>query len=226
MEPDAMKPMIPAIALLALALAACQADRTPVDAGDTPPAGPADAMANDPAAPPPLDQPSQDVPPATAPASGDINRAPDLGLVRMDGYGDMRFGMTAGEAKQAWGGDLKGVGDEGGGCYYLTPKWVEIPSDFAFMFENGKFVRYDVGTGREVAPGGGKVGMTAEEINGLYAGRVKETPHKYVEGGKYLRVDDNNGGEGKLVFATGKDGKVTSWRVGVPPQVDYVEGCS
>jgi hypothetical protein len=222
-----MKPTIPAIALLALALAACNAERTPADAADaTPPAGSgADAMASDPAAPPPLDQPAQDVPPASAPAPG-VNQAPDLGLVRMDGYGDMRFGMSADEAKKAWGGELKGEPSEGGGCYYLTPKWVATPSDFAFMVEGGKFVRYDVGTGKEIAPGGGKVGMGIDEIRTLYAGRVEETPHKYVEGGKYLGVKDGNGGTGKLVFATGADGKVTSWRVGVPPQVDYVEGCS
>ncbi|MFC3714758.1 lectin [Luteimonas soli] len=219
-----MKPTIPAIALLALALAACQADRAPDAADGAAPADGVDAMANDPAAPPPLDQPVEDVPPATAPAG--VNQFPDLGLVRMDGYGDMRFGMTADEARQAWGGELKGAGDEAATCYYLTPKWVDIPSDFAFMFENGKFVRYDVGTGREIAPGGGKVGMDADEIRGLYAGRVEETPHKYVEGGKYLGVKDISGGEGKLVFATDGDGKVTSWRVGVPPQVDYVEGCS
>ena len=221
-----MKPLMPTIALLAFALAACQPERTPADADAIQPAGSADAMAGDPAAPPPLDQPPHDVPPATAPAPGDATTAPDAGLVRMDGYGDMRFGMTADEAGQAWGGELKGTRDEGAGCYYLTPKWVEIPSDFAFMFENGKFVRYDVGTDREVAPGGGKVGMTADDIRGLYADRVEEAPHKYVEGGKYLRVGDSSGGQGKLVFATGADGKVTSWRVGVAPQVDYVEGCS
>ncbi|GAA3931962.1 lectin [Luteimonas lutimaris] len=216
-----MKHTIPAVALLALALAACTAERTPDDSAATP-ADTADAMAGDPAAPPPLDQPADDVPPATAP----INQAPDLGQVRMDGYGDMRFGMTAEEATQAWGGELETAGDAADACYYLVPKWVTVPSDFAFMIEGGKFVRYDVGTGREIAPGGGKVGMDAGEIRDLYAGRVEETPHKYVEGGLYLRVDDANGGDGKLVFATGKDGKVTSWRVGLPPQVDYVEGCS
>lgn len=216
-----MKPVNPAVALLVLALAACSADRAPGDTAAAP-APAADAVAEDPAAPPPLDQPVEDVPPATAP----VNLAPDLGLVRMDGYGDMRFGMTAAEARQAWEGELKVAGDEAGGCYYLVPRWVSVPSDFAFMVEGDRFVRYDVGTGREIAPGGGKVGMEAAEIRAIYAGRVEETPHKYVEGGLYLRVDDANGGQGKLVFATGKDGKVTSWRIGVPPQVDYVEGCS
>ena len=219
-----MKPITPAIALLALALAACTAERAPDAADGAVPADAADAMANDPAAPPPLDQPAEAAPPATAPDN--VNQSPDLGLVRMDGYGDMRFGMTAEEARQAWGGELKAAGDEGATCYYLTPQWIEIPSDFAFMFENGRFVRYDVGTDGEIAPGGGKVGMDADAIRSLYAGRVEETPHKYVEGGKYLGVEDISGGEGKLVFATDAQGRVTSWRVGVPPQVDYVEGCS
>ncbi|HVI60385.1 MAG TPA: lectin [Luteimonas sp.] len=219
-----MKPSIPVVALLALALSACNAERTPGQAGEQAPAAAADAMADDPAAPPPMDQPAEDVPPATAPASP--GQAPDTGLVRMDGYGDLRFGMTADEAKQAWGGELEGVPAEDGGCYYLAPKWVRVPSDFAFMIEGGKFVRYDVGTGKEVAPGGGKVGMGIDEIRRLYAGRIEETPHKYVEGGKYLKVSDANGGAGKLVFATDAAGKVTSWRIGVPPQVDYVEGCN
>src|SRR3546814_20566458 len=94
------------------------------------------------------------------------------------------------------------------------------------MFEDGKFVRYDVGTGREIAPGGGKVGMGVDEIRSLYAGRVAETPHKYVEGGQYLGVEDIRGGQGKLVFAPDGAGKVPSWRVGLPPRVAYGAGCS
>src|SRR5690606_32564620 len=128
---ERMKPMTPAIALLALALAACTADRAPDTTDGAAPADPANAMANDPAAPPPLDQPAEDIPPATAPDN--VNQSPDLGLVRMDGYGDMRFGMTLDEARQAWGGELKGMGDEEATCRYLTPQWVEIPSEFAFM---------------------------------------------------------------------------------------------
>ena len=146
----------------------------------------------------------------------------------MDGYGDLRFGMSAQEARQAWGGELRGVPDgaEPGACHYLTPTWAKVPSDFALMIEGDRFVRYDVGTDRETAPGGGKVGMDADRIRELYAGRVQESPHKYVEGGRYLKVSDADGGSGQLVFATDADGKVTSWRAGVPPQVDYVEGCA
>ena len=93
------------------------------------------------------------------------------------------------------------------------------------MIEDGKFVRYDVSNDKEVAPGGGKRGMTRDEIKKLYPGAA-EQDHKYVEGGKYLRVKDDAGGNGVLVFETDAAGKVTQWRVGVSPQVDYVEGCS
>lgn len=215
-----MKPVIPAIALLAFALSACDAERAP-EAADAPPAA-ADAAA-DPAAPPPLDQPAQEIPPATAPAP-DAGQAPDPGLARWDGYGDMRFGMSAEEAKQAWGGELVRLGGEGDPCYFLTPKWVKVPAELAFMIEDGKFVRYGTESEKTIAPGGGRRGMAAGEIEALYPGRVDEMPHKYVQGGKYLNVDSEEG-DGKLVFEVGGDGKVTEWRVGVPPQVDYVEGC-
>jgi hypothetical protein len=199
-----------ATACLLLLLGACE--RAPsdsqVDAGDA-------------AVPPPLDQPVEDVAPATAP----VSPTPSEGLARYDGYGDMRFGMSADEAKKAWGGELNGKPSEGTTCYHLNPISNPTPAYFAFMIEDGKFVRYDVSNDKEVAPGGGKRGMTSDEIKKLYP-EVTEQGHKYVEGGKYLRVKDDAGGNGVLVFETDAAGKVTEWRVGVPPQVDYVEGCS
>ena len=93
------------------------------------------------------------------------------------------------------------------------------------MIENGRFVRYDVGNADMVAPGGGKVGLTGDEIRALYPGRVEARPHKYVEGGQYLRVPASEG-SGWLVFETDAAGRVTSWRAGVVPQVDYIEGCA
>ena len=142
------------------------------------------------------------------------------------GYGDMKLGSTVDEAKAAWGGELNGKPSEGSTCYYLTPKWVKKPSDFSFMAEDGKFVRYDVGTDKEAAPGGGKVGMTTEELQKLYGNALESSPHKYVEGGKYLSIAASGVAPSKLVFETDAAGKVTAWRVGLAPQADYVEGCS
>ena len=75
--------------------------------------------------------------------------------------------------------------------------------------------------------GGGKVGMSKAQIAALYAG-IEEEPHKYTDG-QYLRIKDAAGGNGVLLFETdgkGDAAKVSEWRIGVPPQVDYAEGCS
>lgn len=161
--------------------------------------------------------------PVVTAADGPTAASP-AGMARYDGYGDLNFGMDEQAFAAAWQGELRRLGPPGETCFYQTPKWVKTPSDFAFMFERGRFVRYDVGTAKEAAPGGGKVGMDAEQIRALYGARVSELPHKYVPGARVLRVTAPQG-EGALVFDTDAQGRVTRWRAGVPPQVDYVEGC-
>ncbi len=146
-------------------------------------------------------------------------------MARYDGYGDMRFGMDEATFDKAWGGELKGAPEPDSPCFYKTPKWVKSSGNLAFMFEAGHFVRYDVGTAKEAAPGGGRVGMDEARILALYGARVQAQPHFYVDGAKYLRIAAPRG-DGVLLFETDEHGKVTRWRAGVPPQVDYVEGCS
>jgi hypothetical protein len=165
------------------------------------------------------------VPETVAPAMPDATPPSDT-QASFAGYGDMKLGSTVDEAKAAWGGELNGKPSEGSTCYYLTPKWVKKPSDFAFMAEDGKFVRYDVGIDKEAAPGGGKVGMTVDELQKLYGNALQTSPHKYVEGGQYLSIAASGVAPSKLVFETDAAGKVSAWRVGLSPQVDYVEGCS
>lgn len=222
-----------AFATLLLLLAAC-GERAPAEAADSVDAPP-------PAAQAPLDQPVEDVPPATAPettpppATGDLDAPPaatpdgDRNLARFDGYGDIRFGTAADQMAQAWGGELETLGKEANeSCYFMTPVWVKTPAEFNFMIGDGKFARFGTESDKFVAPGGGKVGMRKAEIDRLYAGRVEQQPHKYTDGA-YLRVTDPAGGKGVLIFETdakGDDAKVTEWRVGLPPEVDYVEGCS
>ena len=145
---------------------------------------------------------------------------------RFEGYGDMKLGSTAAQARQAWGGDLQGSVSEPGACHYLFPAWAKGSGELGFMIEGDRFVRYDVGSGKETAPGGGKVGMTGDEIRALYGDALQAGPHKYVEGAQYLSIAAGGEGTAKLVFETDVRGSVTAWRVGLPPQVDYVEGCS
>lgn len=205
-------------AALLLALAACgardddrAADAPPFDAG--------------------VDQPEEDVPPATAPPGA---RFPDPGLptpapgaIGYAGFGPATFGDPAEAVRMAWGRELAGAESEPGGCYYLYP--LPRPAQgyrLGFMVEGGRFVRVDVDADDLEAPGGGRVGMQADEILQRYGdGAVQQQPHKYLAGGRVLRIADPGGGPGVLLFEVGEDGVVREWRVGVPPQVDYVEGC-
>lgn len=183
--------------ILPLALAACS--------GEAPP-------------PPVVAAPEPSAPAVTPPASLPTPAPP----AKFDGYRDLRFGIDEATFRANWPGELAGVGSEG--CFHLSPIDVAVPADLAFMFEQDRFVRYSTEASTELAPGGGRVGMQADEIRQLYAGRVDETPHKYVPGGLYLRVADEGGSA--LVFEVDADGRVAEWRVGRAPQVDYVEGCS
>lgn len=216
-----MKLVLPMLALLTAALAAC-ADRGADDsAGATAPA----------VEPPALDEPATDVPPAPAPqpppvADANAGPLPAPGAISFAGFGPAAFGADAEAVRQAWGGELDGLPQPGSACYYLSPP-IEPGSSYAlaFMIENGEFARIDVAREGVTAPGGGEIGMSAAQVESLYPD-VQRQNHKYVEGGQYLRVEDPAGGDGVLVFETEADGVVDEWRIGVPPQVDYVEGCS
>ena len=205
-----MKRYLILAAAVALALSACKQETTveaPMAAADPAPATP------------PVTEPVVPAEPAVvvAPAS----------QASFTGYGDMKLGSTLEQAKTAWAGELQeSKPAEGSTCHYLMPKWVSKASEFGFMVEEGKFVRYDVGTDKEIAPGGGKVGMVVEQLMLLYGSSLQSAPDKYVEGGKVLTIAAPDGSPAKLVFQVDGVGSVTGWRVGLPPQVDYVEGCS
>ena len=205
-----MKRYLILAAAVALALSACKQETTveaPMAAAD-----PAPATS-------PVTEPVVPAEPAVvvAPAS----------QASFTGYGDMKLGSTLEQAKTAWAGELQeSKPAEGSTCHYLMPKWVSKASEFGFMVEEGKFVRYDVGTDKEIAPGGGKVGMVVEQLMLLYGSSLQSAPDKYVEGGKVLTITAPDGSPAKLVFQVDGVGSVTGWRVGLPPQVDYVEGCS
>lgn len=211
------------VALSFILLAACSPDRGAPASTETDATAPstADASGAAPvdATPPSLPEPGEagDTPVSNATDGSDMQ-------ARFDGYGDVKLGIAAVGMETAWGGELDHLGDKTERCYFMTPKWVKAPADFAFMIEDGKFVRYSTESTKFVAPGGGKVGMGISEIQSLYAGRIEQQPHKYTDG-KYLRIRDVATGNA-LLFETDAAGKVTEWRVGMAPQVDYVEGCS
>ena len=197
--------------LLPFALAACS-DPPPPAVTETPAAQPAPVTA----APPPAAPAVEPMTPAAA--------MPASSTGEFTGFRLTRFGMDDAAFRAAFKDTLDGTAGQES-CYFLWPAPSAAPDEFSFMFEDGKFVRYGTRKDVVVAPGGGKVGMTRAQIDALYAGRIEEQPHKYTDG-KYLRVKSDAGDNGVLVFETDAAGNVTEWRVGVEPQVDYVEGCS
>lgn len=223
------RPIAPlsAACLLALALAACERAPSPAEPAPATPSTDAAAAVpdpdvpdalDDPAAPPPIEAPDAATPPGAMPAPGAIGWA---------GFGPAAFGADQEAVRQAWGRDL---GDaqpsEPGGCYYLIPQPLGAAGyRIAFMIEGDRFARIDVRAEDVEAPGGGRVGMQAAEVEALYPGLVERQPHKYVDGAHTLRIPAPGGGKSALLFETDADGRVDEWRIGVPPQVDYVEGC-
>jgi hypothetical protein len=152
--------------------------------------------------------------------------APPAWVVSDGGVGPIAIGMRA--------GDLQGIVDNLGTlgeCVYASP--VESvapgsnvassfsPKDLLVMLVDGVVARVDVIGPSIATAAGARVGDSEARIKELYPA-VRSEPHKYTDG-HYLVVDA--AGNRRLVFET--DGaKVTRYRTGAVPQVDWVEGCS
>lgn len=167
--------------------------------------------------------------PAPAPDSPPVADATknDPAVINFEGFGPAKFGADEEQVRMSWGRPLEaGTPAEGATCYQLTmdPR-PEDGKGIRFMFEEGRFVRYDVDVPMHVAPGDFTVGASAADVLAAFQGRVEEQPHKYVEGGRYLILSPPDGGPARLVFEINPDGVVSAWRIGLPPQVHYVEGC-
>ncbi|HEX8391202.1 MAG TPA: hypothetical protein VF665_02500, partial [Longimicrobium sp.] len=101
-----------------------------------------------------------------------------------------------------------------------------LPAGLRAMTEAGRVVRLDVDSSTLATAEGARVGDPETRIRQLYAGRVTEGPHKYVPGGKYLTVRPADADTTHLLVFETDGGRVTRFRAGLRPQVEYVEGCS
>ena len=133
------------------------------------------------------------------------------------GIGSVKTGMSVEEAQVVLHNDLV-VPANLSECAFLKTK--SGPKGVLFMVEQRHISRVDVTSGSTATSAGARVGDTEGRIKSLYSG-IAVTPHKYTDG-HYLTYSGNGG---KIVFET--DGsKVTRYRSGSSPSVDYVEGCS
>lgn len=174
-----------------------------VDANGTPPASPDSSPVNS---------------SASSPASPRAGRTIDAGY---SGVPPLTIGMSEAEARKALGlpASSSAPAEE---CRYLDTKG---RSRVYAMLIRDTVVRLDVRDSTIATPAGARIGDTESRVLELYRGQVSTKPHKYVSGGHYLIVKSPSDTTRQLVFET--DGKrVTSYRVGRTPEVQWVEGCS
>ncbi|PSF34554.1 hypothetical protein C7H19_18485 [Aphanothece hegewaldii CCALA 016] len=145
--------------------------------------------------------------------------------VTINAIGSIRVGMTPQQATQSSGVPIVLNDRPDPQCAYYKPQGK--PKDIWFMVNNGTISRIDIVNPQITTLSGAKIGDTEAQIKSLYPGQIQVTPHKYVEKGHYLTfvpkdaVDKNY----RLIFET--DGKrVTRYRSGKLPEVEWVEGCS
>jgi hypothetical protein len=140
-------------------------------------------------------------------------------ILTYDGFGAVKIGMRFPNASRSFPSSLARGANYENTCYYADAK--RGFQDVSFMFTDGKLARVDVSGKNYTTAEGAKVGDTEARIKWLYKNRVVVTPHKYTDG-HYLTVK-----RGKFAYVFETDGKrVTQFRAGKFPEVEYVEGCS
>ena len=156
----------------------------------------------------------------------------------IDGIGPVRVGMTIAEAERSARIRFS-VSPRLGTCYYIQPQrgpqglnfMVKSPSESNDINRNvDRIVRVDVFRGSRITTvRGAKIGDTEQRIKSLYPGQIRVTPHEYTfeQGGHYLTFipKDERDRNYRLVFET-LNNRVTTFRSGKLPEVEYVEGCA
>jgi hypothetical protein len=148
--------------------------------------------------------------------------APAAWTVSADAAGPIRVGMTMDELRSA-AGDLTPPPNATAECAYVHP--ASAPAGVLVMLAKGVVVRVDVDRAGVATSEGVVVGDTVSKVNDAYAGRVTATPHKYVQRGQYLTVKPGSSQDSLRIVFESEAGRVTRYRVGRVPQVEWVERC-
>ncbi|HSH54397.1 MAG TPA: hypothetical protein VK967_05145 [Methylotenera sp.] len=185
-------------------------------------------LACDKAKEPPIVPPPLPPMPSTGSLANLVNKHYNADIINFDGFGPAKFGSNEESVRMSWGRPLNASKPAiGATCYYLyMDKLPEHQQGIAFMLEDGQFVRYDVGDTKQVAPGNIVVGDSATSVLQAHAGHVENLPHKYIQGAHTLVVTPVEQTNARLIFETDANDTIVNWRIGVPPQIYYVEGCS
>ena len=169
---------------------------------------------------------SREQPPAEQPGQNSPAPSTDAWTVSSQGYGPIRAGMTLSEAAAAGGrpfGEPQMGSEE---CDYFLFADDSVSGSAHFMVVNGQIARVDINDSTISTAEGARVGDSEQRIMELYRGRVTVQPHKYSDGHYLVVAPAASADSGRnIIFET--DGhKVTTYRAGRMPEVEFVEGCS
>jgi hypothetical protein len=170
------------------------------------------------------DSPDFALPAAGPAAQNDAPAVPATWQVSLRGFGPLKAGMSPREASDATDGSLQAPPDaDTASCTYLP--WPSGPAGVSVMVVNGAVARVDVQDPLASTEAGARVGDTEDRIRELYGDRLTASPHKYTDG-KYLTVVPESEADSafRIIFEV-ENGRVTRFRSGVRPPVEYVEGC-
>jgi hypothetical protein len=111
------------------------------------------------------------------------------------------------------------------GCIYLDVPG--IPTGMRTMWVGATLARIDVTAPELPTDRGASVGDSETRIDSLYRGRATTAPAKYDPHGSYIVVRPESASDSsrRIVFETDSTHRVTRYRVGREPEVEWVEGC-
>lgn len=164
-------------------------------------------------APPPApDSTSTPAPPATTPWT-----------VVPSGIGAITVGMTVDDLKRVGGDFATKPNTSTAECTYVHP--TNVPAGVMVMLAKGTVARVDVDSAGVISDAGIAVGDSASRVAAAYSSAVTTTPHKYVQGGQYLTVRPTAGDANLRMVFESEGGRITRFRSGRVPEVEFVERC-
>jgi len=147
--------------------------------------------------------------------------ASDGWIIRQDGIGPIRIGMSVSQLNTALHEKFAmPEKKEDQGCFYVHPS---KHSAVSFMIEDGRLVRIDVDKAGVLTVEGVQVGDSEKHVVQVYGPSLKVEEHAYTPEGHYLTVRSKDGRYG-IRFETEK-GKVQTFYAGRFKAVKYIEGC-
>ena len=186
---------------------------------------------------------TEPAPASTTTGGSGAERVDESTTVGFAGYGPIEEGMTLAEAREI--ADL--VVDQaefdgfGGHCFHARVAGMEdavvlmvLPPDPAVPVdtpEEGRIARATIEDATTTDPTttdrGIGLGDTADDVRAAYDDiEIAESPHHYVEGGRYLDLVDPADDGRMLRFETDAEGAVTAVHGGSADAVPLVEGCA